>query len=69
MVANSNRRRQELNDWALLGANLLLVIVSLVSLRRDGLNIATMAAVAAAVVAFTLLMFWRRYKRERSQAD
>lgn len=68
-MANKTGKRQELNEWALLGANLLLVIVSLVSLRRDGVNISTMAAVAAAVVTFTLLMFWRRHVRERNQPD
>lgn len=68
-MANKTGKRQELNEWALLGVNLLLVIVSLVSLRRDGVNISTMAAVAAAVVTFTLLMFWRRHVRERNQPD
>jgi hypothetical protein len=68
-VANRTSKRQELNEWALLGANLLLVIVSLMSMRRDGVNITTMAAVAAAVVTITLLMFWRRHVRERNQPD
>ncbi len=68
-MADKGGRRQELNEWALLGANLLLIIVSLVSLRRDGVNLTTMAAVAAAVVTFTLLMYWRRHMRERNQPD
>ena len=67
-TSGQRSRRQQLNDVALLAANLVLVTVSLASLRRDGVDIAPLVAVASAVIAFTLLMFWRRHRNRRRRA-
>ena len=68
-MADKRSRRQILNDWALLGVNGLLIVITLTSMRRDGEDITPKVVVAAVVISFTLLMFLRRHRLERNERD
>jgi len=60
-------KRQDLRDLALLTVNGLLIVVVLVNMRAAGVDITWMAAVAATLIALTLILLWRRHQGERHQ--